>query len=51
MVVAAKHGSRPYRVHIDPCDDGAEIVSSVRDRFRQDLYRRYDLENLLVTKT
>src|SRR4030088_579230 len=33
-VVDAPFGSRPFRVHIDPSQDGAELVPAVSDRVR-----------------
>ncbi|KAH8885924.1 short-chain dehydrogenase/reductase SDR [Thozetella sp. PMI_491] len=38
-VVDSPHGSRPRRVHIDPAEDGAQIVSEVRERLRRDRLR------------
>lgn len=35
-LVDLPHGSRPRRLHIDPADDGAQVVSQVRDRLRKD---------------
>ncbi len=46
-VVDAPFGKRPFRVHIDPSEDGAEIVNGVADRVRREMYRNIDLENLL----
>jgi NAD(P)-dependent dehydrogenase (short-subunit alcohol dehydrogenase family) len=40
-------GRRPFRVHIDPSQDGAEIVNGVADRVRRELLRRMGLEDLL----
>ena len=37
-------GKRPFRVHIDPADDGAEVVFRVGDRVRQWFYQRIGLE-------
>jgi NAD(P)-dependent dehydrogenase (short-subunit alcohol dehydrogenase family) len=47
-VVDAAKGSRPFRVYIDPADDGAEIVFQVGDKIRSDFYRRIDLQDLLA---
>ncbi|MGO7041957.1 SDR family oxidoreductase [Rhizobium acaciae] len=44
---AADFGTRPFRVHIDPSEDGAEIVNGVADRVRAELFRRIGLEDLL----
>ncbi|PKA41467.1 oxidoreductase [Rhizobium sullae] len=48
-VVAMPFGSRPFRMHIDPSQDGAEIVNGVADRVRAEMYRRIGLEDLLKT--
>jgi NAD(P)-dependent dehydrogenase (short-subunit alcohol dehydrogenase family) len=46
-VVDAPFGRRPFRVHIDPSQDGAEIVNGVADRMRREMYRNIGLEALL----
>lgn len=46
-VVDAPFGKRPFRVHIDPSQDGAEIVNGVADRVRAELLRRIGLEDIL----
>ena len=46
-VVGMPFGKRPFRTHIDPSQDGAEIVNGVADRVRTELYRRIGLEDLL----
>ncbi|NTF43018.1 SDR family oxidoreductase [Rhizobium rhizogenes] len=46
-VVDMPFGTRPFRVHIDPSEDGAEIVNGVADRVRAELFRRIGLEDLL----
>lgn len=46
-IVNASFGTRPFRVHVDPSQDGAEIVSGVADRVRSEMYRRIGLEDLL----
>jgi hypothetical protein len=46
-VVDAPFGKRPFRVHIDPSEDGAEIVNAVADRVRAELLRRIGLQDLL----
>jgi NAD(P)-dependent dehydrogenase (short-subunit alcohol dehydrogenase family) len=35
-VVDMRHGTRPGRVHVDPAEDGSELVSGVRERLRKD---------------
>ncbi len=47
-VVDAPHGKRPFRVHIDPTQDGAEVVNAVSDRVRAELLRRIGLGDLLT---
>lgn len=47
-VVNAPAGKRPYRIHIDPSKDGAEIVAGVADRVRAEMLRRIGLEDLLT---
>jgi NAD(P)-dependent dehydrogenase (short-subunit alcohol dehydrogenase family) len=47
-VVAQPKGKRPFRVYIDPSDDGAEDVFRVGDRVRQWFYQRIGLSDLLT---
>lgn len=47
LVVDTPFGKRPFRVHVDPSQDGAEIVNAVADRMRREMYRNIGLENLL----
>ena len=46
-VVDMPFGTRPFRVHIDPAHDGAEIVNGVADRVRAELLRNMELADLL----
>ena len=46
-VVNRPFGKRPFRTHIDPSEDGAEIVNRVADRVRAELFRRIGLKDLL----
>jgi NAD(P)-dependent dehydrogenase (short-subunit alcohol dehydrogenase family) len=46
-VVDTPQGHRPFRIHIDPADDGAETVNRVGDLVRRDFYGRIGLEDLL----
>ena len=46
LVDTAK-GQRPFRIHIDPADDGAELVFDVGDRIRREFYHRIGLADLL----
>lgn len=47
-VVDAPFGTRPFRVHIDPADDGAEAVNAVADRVRRELLKNIGLGDLLT---
>jgi NAD(P)-dependent dehydrogenase (short-subunit alcohol dehydrogenase family) len=49
-LVRTPKGRRPFRVHVDPADDGAEVVNAVGDRVRAEFYRRVGLEDLLVPR-
>jgi hypothetical protein len=49
-VVDAPFGKRPFRIHIDPTQDGAEVVNMVSDRVRTELLRRIGLGDLLVPR-
>jgi NAD(P)-dependent dehydrogenase (short-subunit alcohol dehydrogenase family) len=40
-------GKRPFRVYIDPAQDGAEEVFRIGDRIRRDFYREVGYEDLL----
>lgn len=46
-VVDAPFGKRPFRTHIDPTQDGAEVVNAVCDRVRAELLRRIGLSDVL----
>jgi NAD(P)-dependent dehydrogenase (short-subunit alcohol dehydrogenase family) len=46
-VVRMPHGTRPFRVHIDPADDGAAVVNAVADRIRIEFLTRIGLEDVL----
>jgi len=47
-VVDLPKGQRPFRVHIDPADDGAEAVNTLGDQIRRDFYTRIELADLLA---
>ncbi|URL58315.1 SDR family oxidoreductase [Luteibacter flocculans] len=47
-VVNLPFGKRPFRVHVDPSQDGAEIVNGVADRVRRELFWRAGIEDLLA---
>jgi NAD(P)-dependent dehydrogenase (short-subunit alcohol dehydrogenase family) len=46
-VVGLPQGTRPFRVHVGPTNDGAEVVSAIADRMRVEFYRRAGLTELL----
>ena len=46
-VVGLPHGHRPFRVHVDPSQDGAEVVNAVADRMRREMYTAIGLADLL----
>jgi len=46
-VVDTPFGKRPFRVHIDPASDGAEVVNAVADRVRAEFLRRIGLGDIL----
>ena len=48
-VVELPFGKRPFRTHVDPSQDGCEIVNGVADRVRAEMFRRIGLEGLLST--
>ncbi|MBR0642289.1 SDR family oxidoreductase [Plastoroseomonas hellenica] len=50
QVVDMPFGKRPFRVHVDPSQDGAEIVNGVADRVRAELLRRIGLEDILMPR-
>jgi hypothetical protein len=49
-VVGMPFGKRPFRIHIDPSQDGAEIVNGVADRVRAEMFRRIGIADLLSPK-
>ncbi|KAM4068037.1 short chain dehydrogenase [Hirsutella rhossiliensis] len=49
-VVGARQGKAPFRVHIDPWNDGAENVNKVRDQMRVKWHQKTGLEDLLQVK-
>ena len=50
-LVGLPKGQRPFRVFIDPAQDGAEEVFRLGDRIRQDFYRTLGHEDLLRPST
>lgn len=47
-VVGTPFGKRPFRVHIDPTQDGADVTFAVMDRVRAEMLHRVGLADLLV---
>ncbi|MEV0932747.1 SDR family NAD(P)-dependent oxidoreductase [Streptomyces phaeochromogenes] len=47
-VVDTPLGERPFRVHVDPANDGSEEVSRVADRIRAEFLTRIGLDDLLA---
>jgi NAD(P)-dependent dehydrogenase (short-subunit alcohol dehydrogenase family) len=46
-VVNMPFGTRPFRTHVDPAQDGCEVVNTVADRIRAEFLRRIGLGDLL----
>jgi len=46
-VVDTPFGKRPFRVHIDPTQDGAEVAFAVIDRVRNEMLHRVGFSDLL----
>jgi len=46
-IVDTPFGKRPFRVHIDPSQDGAEVGFAVLDRLRAEMLHRVGLHDLL----
>ncbi len=49
-VVGMPFGTRPFRVHIDPADDGAQVVNAVADRIRAEYLRNIGLQDFAKTR-
>jgi nucleoside-diphosphate-sugar epimerase len=49
-IVGMPLGRRPFRRHIDPSQDGAEVVNAMADRVRAEMLRRIGLGDLLHTR-
>jgi NAD(P)-dependent dehydrogenase (short-subunit alcohol dehydrogenase family) len=50
-VVDTPFGQRPFRVHIDPAQDGADVGFTVLDRLRAEMLQRVGLADLLKVRT
>ncbi|NYT84305.1 SDR family oxidoreductase [Pollutimonas harenae] len=46
-IVDSPYGHRPFRVHVDPSNDGCEVVNAVADRIRAEFLNRIGLSDLL----
>ena len=46
-VVDTPFGQRPFRVHIDPTQDGADVAFGVIDRVRSEMLHRVGFSDLL----
>ena len=51
QVVDTPIGTRPFRVHIDPSQDGADVGFAVPDRLKAEMLHRIGLSELLTTAT
>jgi NAD(P)-dependent dehydrogenase (short-subunit alcohol dehydrogenase family) len=49
-VVDMPFGKRPFRVHVDPAQDGADVAFAVMDRVRAEMLHRVGLSDLLKPK-
>ena len=49
-VVNTPFGKRPFRVHIDPTEDRADVAFAVIDRVRAEMLHRVGLSDLLTPK-
>jgi NAD(P)-dependent dehydrogenase (short-subunit alcohol dehydrogenase family) len=49
-VVEMPFGKRPFRIHIDPAQDGCEVVNAVADHIRAEFLRRIGLDDLLAPR-
>jgi NAD(P)-dependent dehydrogenase (short-subunit alcohol dehydrogenase family) len=49
-VVHTEFGKRPFRVHIDPSQDGADVAFGVIDRMRTEMLHRVGFADLLQPK-
>ncbi|MEA5125675.1 SDR family NAD(P)-dependent oxidoreductase [Xanthomonas floridensis] len=50
QVVDTPSGKRPFRVHIDPAGDGADVGFAVLDRLRAEMLHRVGLGDLLAPR-
>ena len=50
-IVGLEFGKRPFRVHIDPSQDGADVAFGVIDRMRTEMLHRVGFSDLLHPKS
>lgn len=50
-VVDTPFGKRPFRVHIDPSQDGADVAFAVIDRVRNEMLHRVGMSDLLKPRS
>ena len=50
-VVDTPFGKRPFRVHVDPTQDGADVGFTVLDRVRAEMLHRVGMSDLLKPRT
>ncbi|GAA2666578.1 SDR family NAD(P)-dependent oxidoreductase [Actinoplanes palleronii] len=50
-VIGLPASARPFRTHVDPSQDGSEVVSAVADRIRGEFYHRLGIEDLLTSSS
>ena len=46
-VVDMPFGKRPFRIHVDPTEDGADVAFAVMDRVHTEMLHRVGLSDLL----
>ncbi len=49
-IVGLPFGERPFRVYVDPAQDGGEVVGVVAERIRKEFLRRIGLQDLLTVR-
>lgn len=47
QIVDTPFGERPFRVHVDPSNDGAAVAFAVIDRVREEMLNRVGFSDLL----
>ena len=50
-IVNAPRGKRPFRIGVDPTNDGSMVVNPILDRVREEMLRRVGLGDLLTLPT